>query len=259
MPMNNKIYQSVALCGFMILSVLGIVRLQQAKIADIDLKKTAADYQQEAKSEAVKLELLSLLPSSFGFGNLIADWTLLQFIQYYGDSRAREVTGSTLSPEYFKIIVDNDPLFVRAYLILSPASSINAGRPDITIQEMTKGLKSLTPNIPDAYMVWLYKGVDQLLFLGDIEGAKHSYQMAADWAKIAGDVRIENAARNTVNFLNKNPDSREAQVGAWFLVFLNSSDAETRALAKREIEKIGGTISVSPDGRVTAKAPKDEE
>jgi hypothetical protein len=99
--------------------------------------------------------------------------------------------------------------------------------------------------------------VDELLFLGDIPAAKKSYQMAADWAKIAGNEFIEKSARGTVKFLETNPDSRAPRVGAWMLVWINSQDEETRRLAKENIEKLGGKLVVVNNNQVMAIPPKD--
>jgi hypothetical protein len=82
--------------------------------------------------------------------------------------------------------------------------------------------------------------------------------MAADWAKIAGNERIEKIARGTVQFLSNNPDSKAAQVGAWFLVFNNVKDKATRQRAIQEIEKLGGKVIINPDGRAYAIPPKKD-
>ncbi len=238
---------------FCLLSIAGLQIPRQRYLTEARLNKI--DYQKEEELEKIKLDILDNLPS-FGFDNLVANWTMLRFIQYYGDGEAREQTGNSLNPEFLKLIVKNDPRFVSAYLILSPASSINAGRPDRTVALMEEGLKYLSPKIPDSYFVWLYKGVDELLFLGDVEAAKHSYQMAANWARVPGDTRIEKSALDTVEFLSKNPDSKQAQVGAWFMVFVNVRDKQTRQLAKNKIEELGGKLILEPDGRVFAIPPK---
>jgi imidazole glycerol phosphate synthase subunit HisF len=170
---------------------------------------------------------------------------------------ARRETGYGLSPDFMEIVTKNDPKFVRAYLMMSVASSLNAGKPERTIEIMNKGLSKITPDVTDAYFLWLYKGVDELLFLGDIPAAKKSNQMAADWAKIAGNEFIEKSARGTVKFLETNPDSRAPRVGAWMLVWINSQDEETRKLAKENIEKLGGKLIVVNDNQVMAIPPKD--
>lgn len=240
-----------------ILSLFGISSLQEPRLKQITESGVKTDYQKEEEIEKVKVNFLLNTPS-FGFSNLIADWTLLRFFQYFGDGEARDKTGYSLSPDYLEAVVKHDPLFVKAYLLISPASSIYAGRPDKTVPLMAKGLEKLSPDIPDAYLVWLYKGVDEILFIGDIEAAKKSYQKAAEWAQIAGDTRIEKAARDTVQFLAKNPNSKQAQVGAWFMVWVNAPDDFTRKLAKTKIEKLGGKLDIYPDGRVIATPPKEE-
>lgn len=236
--------------------IIAIVEMQQEKVKTLTKEKLLErNYRQESSRENSQVQLLKNIPS-FGFNNMLANWSMLQFIQYYGDGDARRETGYGLSPDFMEVVTKNDPKFVRAYLMMSVASSLNAGKPEKTVEIMNKGLSKLTPDVTDAYFIWLYKGVDELLFLGDIPAAKKSYQMAADWAKIAGNEFIEKSARGTVKFLETNPDSRAPRVGAWMLVWLNSQDEETRRLAKENIEKLGGKLVVV-NNQVMAIPPKD--
>lgn len=254
--LQNILSSSLAPALVSVLSLLAVANLQLPKLhALTEADLTQADYQQAEALEKVKLDLMGKIPS-FGFDNLMADWAMLRFIQYYGDGDARKETGYSLAPQFLEAIVENDPRFIKAYLILSPASSINAGRPDRTVAAMEKGLQELSPDVPSAEFVWLYKAIDELLFLGNIPAAKHSYTMAADWAKEAGNKGIEQSARDTVNYLSTNPDSKQAQVGAWFMVFANTRDKETRLLAKSKIEALGGQLIITPDGRAFAVPPK---
>ncbi|MDB9434262.1 hypothetical protein [Microcystis aeruginosa] len=237
--------------------IIVTVEMQQEKVKTLTKEKLLErNYSQESTIENAQVELLKNMPA-FGFDNMLANWSMLQFIQYYGDGDARKETGYGLSPDFMEIVTKNDPKFVRAYLMMSVPSSVNAGKPERTIEIMNKGLSKLTPDVTDAYFIWLYKGVDELLFLGDIPAAKKSYQMAADWAKIAGNEFIEKSARGTVKFLETNPDSRAPRVGAWMLVWINSQDEETRRLAKENIEKLGGKLVVLGDNQVMAIPPKD--
>jgi hypothetical protein len=161
--------------------MVAMVEMQQEKVKTLTKEKLLErNYSQESRLENAQVELLKNIPS-FGFDNMLAN----------GDGDARRETGYGLSPDFMEIVTKNDPKFVRAYLMMSVASSVNAGKPERTIEIMNKGLAKLSPDINDAYFVWLYKGVDELLFLGDIPAAKKSYQMAADWAKIAGNEFIE--------------------------------------------------------------------
>ncbi|GBE76682.1 hypothetical protein myaer87_39090 [Microcystis aeruginosa NIES-87] len=236
--------------------IMVIVEMQQEKVKTLTKEKLLErNYSQESPIENAQVQLLKNMPA-FGFDNMLANWSMLQFIQYYGDGDARRETGYSLSPDFMEIVTKNDPKFVRAYLMMSVASSLNAGKPERTIEIMNKGLSKLTPDVIDAYFIWLYKGVDELLFLGDIPAAKKSYQMAGDWAKIAGNEFIEKSARGTVKFLETNPDSRAPRVGAWMLVWINSQDEETRRLAKENIEKLGGKLVIN-NNQVMAIPPKD--
>lgn len=224
---------------------LQLPRLQKVKMAQLETE----NYEKIIEAEKVNLTFLENLPT-LGFDNLIASWTMLGFLQYLGDGDARKQTGYSLSYKYLEVIAEKDPYFTQAYLIISPASSVFGGTPQKTVAIMDKGLKHLSPNIPQAYFVWLYKGVDEILFIGDLEKAKKSYEKAAEWATIAGDERIAQSARNTAKFLSTNPDPRQAQVGAWFTVWTSSKDKSVRNLAELEIKKLGGTLTVYPDGRV---------
>ena len=228
-------------------------RLQQIAKTDIESSK----YIKKEIQEKLQLEFVSRTPS-LGLENLMADWVMLKFLQYFGDREAREKTGYTLSPQYLEAIVGKDPHFVKAYLVISPASSMFAGRPERTIKIMEQGLTYLSPSIPQAYFVWIYKGVDEILFLGDLEEAKKSYETASQWASIAGDEQIAQAATATAKFLSTKPDPRQAQVGAWFTVWTSNQDKSVRKRAESEIEKLGGKLTVYPDGRVKAQPPKIE-
>jgi hypothetical protein len=251
--------KTIGLFALILLCIGGIIRIQQPKLKILtNTEVNNRDYQREEDREAIQVNFLKNLPT-FGFSNLIANWTMLQFIQYYGDGEARKQQGSRLTPDYLEAVVKHDPRFVQAYLILSPASSISAGKPERTIGAMNQGLKVLTPEIPESYYVWLYKGIDELLFLGDIPGAKKSYAKAAEWAAKAGNQHIADIASGTVKFLETNPDSRTAQVGAWFIVYTNTRDLETRKIAKENIERLGGQLIEYDNGRrVRVLPPKTD-
>ncbi|NCO74969.1 MAG: hypothetical protein GW795_02070 [Cyanobacteria bacterium] len=227
-------------------SLIGIAYLQlpMANQKKENLTKVEALRQQE--KEGVKINLLKNLPD-FGFNNLVADWIYLQFIQYFGD-RARDYTGYSLNPEYFRGVVDKDPRFISPYFILAPATSLFSGRPDISVELMAQGLESISPEQPKAYQVWFYKGIDELLFVGKPEDAQKSYEMAVKWAKYhndAGSKTVARQAEETANFLEKNPDSKKAQAAAWMGIFANAREDVVRDLALRNIKRLGGNLVVS--------------
>jgi len=221
----------------------------------------STEYFKEEEFERTQLALFKQ-PLSLGFNNLIADWAFLKFLQYFGDGLARQKTGYSLAPEYFEVIVNQDPRFIKPYLFLSAASSIYAGRPDRTVALMEKGLKSISPNnSTDSYLIWIYKAADELLFRGDTKAAQQSYEMAAQWASIQNDPQsqqIAARARETAQFLASNPDSKRAQVNSWAMVLVNAVDDRTRDLAVYRIKALGGQVSITSQGKVIVRLPQKD-
>lgn len=210
---------------------------------------------QERRTQ-LNLALLQQLPD-FGFDNLVADWVYLSFLQYFGDEPAREIGGYRLSPEFFEIIVDRNPLFFEAYIYLTNSTTIYAGQPQRSVDLMEKGLQAMMPGVPPkAYAVWRYKGTDELLFLGNSEAAQQSFRQAADWADQASGTDAELVARlsrQTANFLAADPNSRTAQINAWMQVFLRAVDDTVRQEAVERIESLGGKILLAENGQITVR------
>jgi hypothetical protein len=254
--LSSHLINQSTLFGLGISCLFIINNLQSTQLKKISKSSFIQEtYLKQEKSEELKLSLLKKLPA-FGFDNLVANWAMLQFIQYFGDSNARNQTGYSLSADYLEVIAQNDPLFSRAYIIISPASSMFGGTPERTVAIMNQGLAKMSASTPDAYYIWLYKGVDEILFLGDLQAAKNSYQMSAAWADQSGNQQIAEAAKGTAEFLATKPDTRQAQVGVWFMVWTSSKDERIRQIAETKIESIGGELKVYPDGRVEAIPPK---
>ncbi|TVP61551.1 MAG: hypothetical protein EA343_13960 [Nodularia sp. (in: Bacteria)] len=215
--------------------------------------------EREINAESVRLNFLKRMPS-FGYDNLIANWVYLGYAQYFGDEEARAKTGYRLSPEYFEIILERDPRFLAAYLSLSTSVSMYAGMPERSIEIMERGLQSLSPWVPQrSYYIWRYKGIDELLFLGDTKAAQESFATAAEWASNFSDDESQSIAassRQTSIFLSQNPDSKTAQISAWVMVLNNQVDDNTRARAISEIEALGGQVTITPEGnRVSFPEP----
>lgn len=232
------------LCG------LSIYFLQRPNINQ-NQQQTQAEYTRQEKLAKTRLQVLDDIPS-FGFSNLIADWTYLNFVQYYGDEKARNETGYSLVPKFFEIIVNRDPRFVNAHLLLSTASSVYAGAPEKSVTYLEESLKYLSPEInKDANFTWSYKGVDELLFLGDVQAAQHSFAMAAKWGLARGDElgkMMASRHQETADFLANNPDSKKAQVSAWANILNSVRDDETRREAIQEIKDLGGNVVQTNQG-----------
>lgn len=238
----------------------GVVTLQKSQLKTEETKLTKAEYLQQDKARLASLNALKSIPS-FGFDNLLADWTYLQFLDYFGDSEARETVGYSLSPEYFEAVVDRDPRFVRAYFHLSPATSIFAGKADRSVALLEQGLKFLSPEIhEDAYYLWIYKGIDENLFLGDTKAAQKSYETAAEWAEKTDTPRAKSSAinaRQTAQFLAQDPDSVVAQIGAWTMVLTSTSDEKTIQKAIQNIERLGGQVIATGNGEISVQLPPE--
>jgi hypothetical protein len=233
--------------GLLILSsAVGTVYLQLQTTKQSQNIATKTQYQQAEKEQKISLDFLKRSPN-LGFDNIIADWIYLNFIQYFGDTTARDQTSYELSSQYFEAIVDRDPRFVMAYSLLDPATSLFAGQASRSVEIMDKGLKTLTKNIPDAYLVWTYKGIDELLFLGKGKEAQQSYEKAAEWALYQGDeksILLGKRFAEMAKFLENNHDSKKAQAGSWLMVLSNAKDKKTVDIALDKIRRLGGKVNI---------------
>lgn len=211
---------------------------------------SAASFKQSEQQEALRLKMLKAFPS-FGFDNLVADWTFLKFLQYFGDDEARNITGYSLSPDYFDIITRHDPRRVEIYPFLSVAVSFYQAKPEIAVQLMERGTSALSPQIdPQAWTVWRNKGLDELLLLGDIPGSIRSHEMAADW--VEGNPEGKQLApifRATAEFLRRDPDSVQVRFVAWSSVYAQTKDKFVRMRAKQALVKLGAQVQKDKDGK----------
>jgi len=205
----------------------------------------------DIKSENLRLNFLKKMPS-FGYDNFIADLVYINFLQYFGDDDVRGRTGYSLSPEYFEVILERDPRFLKAYLSLSMSTSMYAAMPERAIALTDKGLKALSPWVPEkSYYVWRYKGIDELLFLGNAQAAQQSFAKSANWASNFSDAESQLIATNsqrTAEFLKRNPNSKYAQISSWAMVFNNQVDERARKRAISEIEALGGKVITTAEG-----------
>ena len=197
--------------------------------------------QQEA-TISLRLSLLKWLPT-FGYQNLMADWTFLNFIQYFGESEERAVAGYGNSPDFFNVIIGRDPRFIGAYLYLTNTVSVYAGQPQEAIRLMEQGLTAMAPNTPPrSYLVWRYKGIDEMLFTGDNQAAQQSFKMAAGWADQSSDdeaAYVAQASRQTAAFLATDPNSVPALISGWMSVLNRAIDDNVRQEATSRIEALG--------------------
>ena len=127
---------------------------------------------------------------------------------------------------------------------------------------MEKGLKHLSPKIPSkSYYIWRWKGADELLFLGNFKAAKQSFETAAQWANNYSDAEsknVVNISRQTAKLIEKNPESKSAQISAWSMVLNSAFDDNTRKIAINRIRALGGKFSITPQGEARIIVPKKD-
>jgi len=244
------------------LSLAGIILLQYHEIPKKDTELTTTEYQAQEKEEKLKLNFLGKTPA-LGLDNLLADWVYLQFIQYFGDTDAREKTGYSLIPEYFSHVVNHDPRFVDAISQLEVATSLFAALPEKSVELLGQALKNMPPKLTTRiapYYLWRAKGNNELLFLGNLSATKESYTKAIEWAEKYDDDdsrKIIDISRKSIQFLEKNPDSKLARIGAWVGVLSNRPDPKTIKRVIQQIEILGGKVTTTADGQVIVQVPTD--
>lgn len=246
-----------------IVSLTGIIVLQYPKIPLNKTPLSQSEYQAEENTEKLQLQFLKKIPA-LGFNNILADWSYLKFIQYFGDSKARDQVGYTLSPDYFSQVVNHDPHFVDALLKLDTSTTLFAGYPKKSVELLNQSLKTISPkfisNPTPPYYLWRAKGIDELLFLGDSQATKKSYTKAIEWAREYDDPKSKNfimVTEETIKFLEKNPNSKIAQIGAWTNILGSSPDSKTFNRVIEEIKKLGGEVIINPNGQITVKVPPE--
>jgi hypothetical protein len=253
-------YQQLCLTSLsLIIGTIGIIGLQNNNLKTKIASQEQTSYLQEEQALKAATNLQKNLPT-FGLNNLIADWNYLQFIQYFGDAEAREATGYSLVTDYFEVGVAKDPRFVQSFLSFSAANSLFAAQPQKTVELIDRVVQTASPDLPGyPFLLWTYKATDEILFLGDLKAAKNSYEMAAEWASMRDDdLGKEMAGRflASAKFLANNPDSTEAQFGAWVNVLNQAQDLKTQQHAIKQLEELGAEVSVTKEGEIKITRPE---
>ncbi|MEM8829871.1 MAG: hypothetical protein AAGE96_10990 [Cyanobacteria bacterium P01_G01_bin.19] len=224
----------------------GIVVSQSQEYRKSAQKLDYADYVSQENQQGELIAWQQKSPK-LGFDNLVADWSYLNFVQYFGDADARETIGYRLVPEYFAAIADIDPHFTQAHLRLSIANSMYAGNAAETVALMNEILAYTDPESADSALLWTSKGLDELLFLGNKQAAINSYKIAAKWANISQSDRpdgltikdLEEALESTDDI-----DLKEAQIRAWSSVLVHIRDNNQRDEIISRISHLKAEISV---------------
>jgi hypothetical protein len=263
-PILARLPQLFLTAVIVLISYSTIVYLQISRLSQLDRKAkqplTKVEYLREEQQTQASLKLMARLPT-FGFQNLVSNWSFLNFLQYFGDDQARSKTGYRITPVFFQVIIDRDPHFLAMYPYLSASVSLYGGQPQQTVRLLQQGINAIPPTMQsEAYFLWQAKAVDELLLLGRIQDARHSYEMASSWANQSKDPQIKAIAarsRQTAQFLASNPDSRRARVGSWYNILTNAIDDPTRQFAAKQIQALGGEI-INRNGAFQVKMPKKD-
>jgi hypothetical protein len=248
--------------GAIAIAIGTIFAMQIPRIQAERQEQTPASDRRWLRQEQAKLSFLQQLPGSgFGYNNLIADITFLNFLQYFGDDVARieHETGYSLSPEYFDIIVGRNPQFLDVYTFISISVSIYSAQPDQAVELYKRGLPHLKPeNQPYAYVPWRRLAIDHLLFLNQPQDAIKAFLTAAEWADratfgedaLAETEFVAERSRQTAAFLQDNPDSTLARISAWSDVLVSAVDQRSVELAVAELNKLGVGVLFHEDGGI---------
>ncbi|MEL7357664.1 MAG: hypothetical protein AAFN40_13980 [Cyanobacteria bacterium J06560_6] len=244
-------------------SGIGLFQLLQLKAFSLNSTISVKDAAiKETSQHRDSLIVASRLPS-FGFDNVRANASFISFLQYFGNDELRAQDGYGLSPEFFESVITNDPYYTEFYVFLTNSVSLNAAQPERSAALMNKGLASLeNRRLEDSFYVWRYKGVDELLFLDDAKSAEHSFKKAAEWANessLPESDFIASISQQTADFIEQNPNSKAAQIGAWSSVLTTAIDHETRGRAIQGIQALGGEVVIDENGGVTVKYAQGEQ
>ncbi|MGB3768281.1 MAG: hypothetical protein WA947_17115 [Phormidesmis sp.] len=257
--MNIKLIRR-ALLFVLLAGTIGAVQKAGITKKEGNFTTSLADERQ-TNMELKKIMLLKNSPS-LGFGSTIADWSFLQFLQYFGDGEARRVDGYSHNPDYLATVLKHDPYYRDFYLFLSESTTFYSGMPTKTVALMEEGLSQMKENrASDSYYIWRYKGNNELLFLGDSKAAQRSFEMAAKWAGTSHDKNSDLMAqlsKQTATFLASDPDSKRAQIDSWSSILTTTFSDEARDRAIKRIEELGGGVIFAKDGRIEVQYEKSE-
>lgn len=262
-PKERSFLMPIAIAGIALVSIIGIQLhapggsdLPRVQTPQLDTEARLA-AQQEKEREAARLGLLQKLPA-LGYRNLLASWTFLNFLQYFGDDLAREKTDYELLDDYFEVIVTHDPLWVEMYNFLSTSVSFYQARPDLTVKLIERGLQSLSPEKnPRSWLVWRVKGIDELLLIGDTQAAIKSHEMAAKWAEGTPDQDFSPRLLEFAEILRKNPDNQLIRIQSWLMVYGATQDKLVRKRAIQELTQLGVKLEVQKDGELKYTIPDE--
>ncbi len=236
-----------------IVALVGAVVMQQTRLGKPSLEEL--DPRQAEQQEAIEVQMLKRSPT-LGFDNLMANYAFLKWVQYFGDEEVRNQIGYSLNNDYFDVITSLDPRFAEMYPFISTAVSFAQGEPEMGLQLMERGLAALSPEInPQAFLVWRFKGLDQLLLLGDLPGSIHSHEMAAQWTIGTPYEDYAELYQGAADFLRTQPDSTAVRLWSWNEVYQNGISESVKQRAEQEMLNLGAEKQITEQGQVIFVRP----
>ncbi len=257
----SQLKQPIGLIISLSALVLSVIGMQQGQLATLKAEARSLDtavLKRETKIKASSLEIWKKMPA-FGFQNLIADLTFINYLQYFGDQEAREIDGYGIGLDYFDVIVHKDPKFSYSYYFLSSAGTVYSGQPQKSIALMNQGFQHITPQAPQqSYYLWRLKGVDELLYLSKPQVARQSMQTAANWARLQGDEegqRVAQISQKSADFLATNPSTADTQFAGWSMVLSTAIDLNAKKIAVHKLRELGGKVYLDERGQIKIDKP----
>jgi hypothetical protein len=263
-PSIPQIKQPVIYTAMMSVLIIGLIGMQSSKLNSLRAVDKTLDplvLQRESQLRSNKLEIIKKAPK-FGFNNLVANSTFVDFLGYFGNQDARNVNGYSLGFDYFDVILKQDPKFFLAYYYLSGTASGYMGDPGRSVSMMNESFKSIGLRSPEySYYLWRLKATDELLFLGDAPAAEASMATASTWARQIGDeesLRVARISQKSADYLAKNPTSKQARFGAWAGILDTAIDNHARKLAVAKIRELGGKVELDAQGKIKLTPPAQD-
>jgi len=182
---------------------------------------------------------------SLGFDNLLADFYWLGFVQYVGDTSARQKDRYADAEKYVDLIVTLDPKIVQVYYFAAFIIGSEQKQPHIAAQIIDRGIAA---NQENWYLPFI-AGINQYLYAhNDVLAAKY-YRMAA---------RFPEAPK----WLGRQADVMEAkipsvikEVNVWDRIYYSSKDILVKERARGKLASLWLTIyKKSPATQIKKRA-----
>ncbi len=261
---SSNVLSSIASSLVLTVSIASTIYLQSTEIKLVRNDATNLSQEQALARNTELQQRLKVIKStpSFGFRCLMADGVFLGFLQYFSNVSEQANEPQPLSPNFFEAIIALDPFYRDYYLFLSSSTTLYAAQPQKTVDLMEKGLAAISTHpLSDSFYIWRYKGVDELLFLGNSRAAQKSFEQASEWADLSNapdSEMMSRVSRQTADFLAEDPESRQAQIAAWGSILVNALSDTIRTQATSRIQELGGLVEVQEDGTIQIRTAKTD-